>query len=76
MGGGCIIHQLLKSKSILEYWMANFNAALCHADLLNAVSGVANVLDFFFLHDAIGHVWIIPNDVWGREWQQLPEMYF
>lgn len=48
VGGGCITHQLLKSKSIFEYWTANFNAALCHADLLNAVSGVANVLNFFF----------------------------
>lgn len=46
--GGCIIHQLLKSKRIFEYWIANFNAALCHADLLNAVSGVADVLNFFF----------------------------
>lgn len=67
MGGGWIIHQLLKSKSIFEYWIAHFNAALCHADLLNAVLGAANVLNFFSSHDAIGHVWIIHNDVWGSE---------
>lgn len=69
MGGECIIHKLLKSKSIFEYWIANFKAALCRADLFNTVSGVANALGFcFFLsRDAIGHVWIVPADAWGRE---------
>lgn len=47
VGGECIIHKLLKSKSIFEYWIADFKAASCRADLLNTVSGVANVLAFF-----------------------------
>lgn len=59
---------------ILDSWL---QSSVVSRWFIEHSSGVANVLNFFFFfHDAIGHVWIVPNDVWRGEWRWLPEMYF